>query len=124
MALFSNTGFMMLEKGLDATWYKAKIIQHNIANSNTPNYKAKNVEFGTILKEKCKCKYHVPKQEDDKIDLKVFVTEEPFTNQTLDENNVSIELEQAKLADAQYQYSTLVDKVNNEFNMIKSALQR
>lgn len=124
MALFNNTSFRMLEKGLDATWFKTNVIQHNLANSNTPNYKTKNVEFGVLLQEKCKCKYHVPEQEDDKIDLRVTVTEQPLTNQTLDENNVDVAAEQAKLADAQYQYSVLVDKVNNDFSMIRNALQR
>ncbi|MEG0614713.1 MAG: flagellar basal body rod protein FlgB [Oscillospiraceae bacterium] len=125
MALFNNVGFKMLEKGLDATWYKQKVIGQNIANANTPGYKAKQVNFESVLDQKCKCAYHLPKEErNGEIDLKVSVTSEPNTNQTIDENNVDAEKENVALADAQLQYSMLIDKANNEFSMIRTALQR
>ena len=130
MALFDNTSFNLLEKSLDATWLKQKVTLQNIANDSTPNYKAKTVEFGTILKEKCKCKYHISdpqdpfENSDSNIDLTARITEETGTTQTLDGNNVDMEKEQVALSDAQYQYSALLDKVNGEFSMMKSAIQK
>ena len=42
MELFSNT-FRVLEKSLDYSSAKQKVISQNIANVDTPNYKAKDV---------------------------------------------------------------------------------
>ena len=42
MELFSNT-FQVLEKSLDYSSTKQKVISQNIANVDTPNYKAKDV---------------------------------------------------------------------------------
>lgn len=124
MALFGNTSFRIMEQGLDNVWYKQKVISHNIANISTPNYKAKTVNFGAVLKEKCKCRYHDVPQEGSRLDMTVHVTEEPYTKQRLDGNNVDLEKEAAALSDAQYQYSSLIDKTINEFNMIRTAIQR
>ncbi len=130
MALFENTSFKLLQKGLDAAWYKQQVTLQNIANDSTPYYKAKSVEFSAVLKEKAKGKKlslsNVSYSDDieNPIDLKVTTTVERGTNQTLDENNVDMEKEQVDLADTQYLYDTLIDKINGEFSMIKSAIQR
>ena len=123
MGFMDNTSFSILQKSLDATWYKQKIISQNIANDSTPGYKAKTVNFGLVLKDKCKCSYH-PGEQESGIELTTTVTEEQNTQQTLDGNNVDIEKEATALADAQLQYSTLIDKMNNEFSMIRTAIQK
>lgn len=38
-----------LERGLNFSALKGKVISQNIANVDTPNYKAKNVDFKEIL---------------------------------------------------------------------------
>ncbi|TXK86460.1 flagellar basal body rod protein FlgB, partial [Parageobacillus sp. SY1] len=48
MSLFSRT-FMMLEQGLDYASLREKVIANNIANVDTPNYKAKEVRFRAEL---------------------------------------------------------------------------
>ena len=55
MGLFDGTVQKLSEQTLDAAWYKQQVISNNIANSSTPGYKAKSVEFGIILQEKCRC---------------------------------------------------------------------
>lgn len=128
MALFQNTPFKLMEQGLDAVWCKQKVISHNISNNDTPNYKAKNVDFGLVLaEEQCKCAYHSADQEREvkrPVSLRVVTTTDPDTNFTLDENNVNVETEAMKLVDAQYQYSALIDHMNNEFDMISAVLQK
>lgn len=131
MGLFDSVTHNLAEQALDATWYKQRVITNNIANSDTPDFKAKTVEFGIILKEKCKCKYHEgicedsfhPKN-DEPVRLTVTTTYETNTNQILDGNNVDMEKEQTALADAQYQYSTLMDYLNNNYAMIRSAISK
>lgn len=48
MTLFSRT-ITMLEQGLDYAALREKVIANNIANVDTPNYKAKDVRFRTEL---------------------------------------------------------------------------
>ena len=135
MGLFDSATMNLAEQALDATWYKQQVIRHNIANIDTPDYKAKTVEFGFILKQKCKCKYHEGIDHDkcfhgDHSDdgkpakLSVVTTYETDTNQILDGNNVDIEKEEGALADTQYQYSALMDYMNSRYSMIRSAISK
>jgi flagellar basal-body rod protein FlgB len=123
MGLFDNTATRLREQAMDACWYKQNVISHNISNVATPGYKAKTVNFGVILKEKRRGGLFA---DDDRPTLNVTVTTgyEPFTNQTLDENNVDIEKEQLALNDVKYQYAALIDHMNNSYAMTRSALSR
>ncbi len=131
MGLFDSVTHNLAEQALDATWYKQRVITNNIANCDTPDFKAKTVEFGLILKEKCKCKYHEGIKDgihhadnDEPLRLTVTTTYETNTNQILDGNNVDMEKEQTALADAQYQYGALTDYLNNNYAMIRKAVSK
>ena len=133
MGLFDSTTMNLAEQALDATWYKQRIISHNISNVDTPDFKAKTVEFGLILEQKCKCKYHEfidhechynSLKTNEPLKLSVVTTYETDTNQILDGNNVDMEKEQLALADAQYQYSALMDYMNSRYSMIRSAISK
>ncbi|MGN0552101.1 MAG: flagellar basal body rod protein FlgB [Oscillospiraceae bacterium] len=128
MGLFDNKIQKLSEETLDAAWYKQRVISNNIANVSTPDFKAKTVDFGLVLEEEmCKCKYHTPTDTDKekgKVSLKVSTTYETNTNQLLNGNNVDIEKEQLDLADVQYQYSALMDQMNNNYAMIRTAITK
>lgn len=136
MGLFDSVTHNLAEQAMDATWYKHRVITHNISNSDTPDYKAKTVDFGLILKEKCKCRYHggikdgmyhkgvSPFDENGHLRLTVTTSYETDTNQILDGNNVDMEKEQSALADTQYQYSALTDYLNNNYQMIRKAVSK
>lgn len=121
--MFDNTSFKLLEKGLDVTWYKQKVISQNIANDSTPGYKAKTVDFKAVINKECNSRKSIGEKKN-KVDYVMTVTEEPYTNQTLDGNNVDAEKEGVALADAQIQYETLIGKLKTDFGMIRTALQR
>lgn len=40
----------LLEKGLDAVWKKNEILAANLANADTPGYKARSVEFESVFR--------------------------------------------------------------------------
>ncbi len=123
MAILNNTGYRLIEQGLDATWMQQKIISQNIANADTPGYKAKTVSFKAVIEEKNeKMKSHIEQQ--NQINLKTIVTEEDGTNQIFDGNNIDAEKEMVSFADAQIRYDTLIQKMNSEFSMIRTALSR
>ncbi len=128
--MFDNAYMNLGEQLLDASWYKIQVISNNIANNDTDNFKAKSVDFRIALeKEKCKCKYHVKIEEEkksvrDKIELDVITSSQPDTVQTLNGNNVDMEKETMALADAQYQYSTMIDYMNSQYAMMRTALSK
>lgn len=134
MGLFDSNALNLAEQALDAVWYKQRVINHNISNSDTPDYKAKTVEFKLILDEMCKCKYHEgiyhqgchggTQKITDPPKLSVITTYETNTNQILDGNNVDMEKEQNALTNAQYQYSALTDYLNNNYSMIRKAISK
>ncbi len=41
----------LIEKGLDASWKKNEVIANNIANADTPGFKASHVEFESVFRE-------------------------------------------------------------------------
>ena len=51
--ILGNAG-MMTEKSLDYLWQKQKITMNNIANQNTPNFKAEYLTFEDELERKLK----------------------------------------------------------------------
>ena len=136
MGLFDSAAFVITEQGLDAAWYKQQVISHNIANISTPDYKAKTVNFGLVLKEKMKCPYHGHtscdhdafskenngSEESSKKAVWVTTTYETNTEQLLNGNNVDIEKEALDLADVQYQYGTMIDYMNSQYSMIRRAI--
>ncbi len=132
MGLFDSAAFKITEQGLDAAWYKQQVISHNIANVTTPDYKAKTVEFGLVLKERSKCKYHdnmgCPDdhtRDNEQTDpVWVNTTYETNTNQLLNGNNVDIEKEGLALVDVKYQYQTMIDYMNSQYAMIRTAIGR
>lgn len=133
MGLFDGAAFVITEQGLDAAWYKQQVISHNIANISTPDFKAKTVDFGLVLQNTAKCRYHdntsCPhdhnrSRENEKNGDVVWVntTYETNTDQLLNGNNVDIEKEALDLADVQFQYSTMIDYMNSQYAMIRTAI--
>ncbi|MBF0517371.1 MAG: hypothetical protein HQK97_09700 [Nitrospirae bacterium] len=44
-----DNGFINLEKMLDATTLRHRVLSSNIANSDTPHYKAKDIDFSSFF---------------------------------------------------------------------------
>ena len=99
MAILNNTSFRLLTQGMDAVWEKQKVISQNIANADTPGYKAKTVNFKTVLSQKCsRPEFHDDK--DNGINIETYITTQENSNQLLDGNNVNVDKEMIDLADA------------------------
>lgn len=131
MGLFDSAAFVLTEQGLDAAWYKQQVISHNIANITTPDFKAKTVSFGLVLKEKMKCPYHgytycphddLTAEEKKQDPVWVRTTYETNTSQLLNGNNVDIEKEGMELVDTRNQYNTMIDYLNSQYAMIRTAI--
>lgn len=120
MGLFDGAVFKIAEQGLDASWYQQRVISNNIANVDTPDFKAKTVSFGLVLDRVIHSK--IQDKQDDRLGVRIVETYETNTNQILDGNNVDIEKESSALVDAQYQYSTMIDYLNSRYRLIRTAI--
>ncbi|MDL2224987.1 flagellar basal body rod protein FlgB [Eubacteriales bacterium OttesenSCG-928-M02] len=128
--IFSQTKY--LENALDASSLRNQVIQNNIANAETPNFKASSVDFESTFQRallnqggfqnKQTREKHIAF--DTSIDnVKGTVYQHNNTTMKMDGNNVDIDYENAQLAKNQIYYSTLVQKLNSEFSRLRMAIR-
>lgn len=110
MKIYGSYSQKALEKGLDYLWQKQKVIQQNIANYDTPNYKTKGVTFSDVLEGAKNTKI----EENDKR-YKIQVYDTDGLSVRPDGNNVNLEKQNIDLYDSYAQYSYLTQKLSNEF---------
>jgi len=113
-----------LEKSLDAAWLRNDVISQNIANVDTPNYKRKEVLFEEFLNSEMK--YSRISNGKSRLqgsgDIKVIEDNKNYSYR-LDGNNVDIEREMAKLAENTLRYNTLIQRMNGQFNKIRTVIR-
>ena len=118
MALFDTTAFRITEQGLSILWQKQQVIAQNIANEDTPGYKAKSLEFSGVLRDKLRANGTVKKE----LNLAQRVVTDYATNDQGDTNNVNHDTQAAELAKAQIQYDALINQMNGNFARLRSAI--
>ncbi len=124
MKLFSNS-IQSLENALAYSSQKQKAISNNIANVDTPNYKAQEVNFkteldhATLQARRSDVRHFEFKRGSSNIELKTKAT----TSYNHNGNNVDIDKEMAEMAQNQIYYNVLVDRMNGKFNSLKEVLK-
>jgi len=124
MKLFSNS-IQSLENALAYSSLKQKAISNNIANVDTPNYKAQEVNFkteldhATLKARRSDIRHFEFKRGSSNIEL----TTKPTTSYNHNGNNVDIDKEMAEMAQNQIYYNVLVDRMNGKFNSLKEVLK-
>lgn len=117
-----------LGASLDAASTRNDIINNNIANVNTPNYKRKDIRFETELK------HAFARAGEDTVDARVknldleALTPEIYTDYEelsyrYDGNNVSIQNELAILAKNQTKYNGMMALLNQDFSQLMSVMK-
>lgn len=118
----------VLNKAANASFKRNEVISNNIANTDTPNYKRKDINFDEYLKQELKSGRGDLDKRVANLDLSnlnyTLYTDHGELDYRLDGNNVDEDTENAKLAQNQIKYYTLLDSMTQEFNRIKSVLQR
>ena len=97
-----NQPFSDLEKGIDFRVKRQSLISSNIANINTPNYRA----FDLIMNEKLK-------------DPKLVPTATPIKD---DGNSVDLDLEMTKITENQLMFSALSQMLSRRFEQLRSVI--
>ncbi|GEN54151.1 flagellar basal body rod protein FlgB [Halobacillus faecis] len=127
MTLFSST-FTSLENALDYSSAKNRAISNNIANVDTPGYKAKGVAFKDVLSQehsflqaKKTNERHLPFTNDSREPYRTFT--KTNTEYNHNGNNVDIDKEMNELAQNQIQYQALVDRMSGKFRSLESVIR-
>ncbi|MFA9558091.1 flagellar basal body rod protein FlgB [Evansella sp. AB-rgal1] len=130
MELLNNSTTRLLQTALNSSMVRQQAISHNIANIDTPNYKAKNVVFENELQQAV-ANQRVKAYRTDSRHLEfgghlnnmgTRVTERNNSQYNHNGNNVDIDLEMAELAKNQIYYNALIDRLNGRFNSIRTVL--
>ena len=131
MSVFADSiSSAALEKALSANWQKAQLISNNIANEDTPGYKARRMEFESYLRRELQNQSSnmrvtamTKRQKISRIStLRPYVYQDKSTVGRADGNNVNLDSEQMELARVQIQYQALRDKINSHYQALKYAI--
>ena len=124
--LFSNT-FRVLEKSLDYSSAKQKVISQNIANVDTPNYKAKDVvknSFQGALQASIEAyrtdSRHLNFNAD--TNSSTIVTQQNGTYNN-NGNSVDMDKEMTDLATNQIYYNAVTDRLSGKFSSLQNVIR-
>lgn len=119
----------ILQRALDGTWQKQRAISNNVANHETPGYKAINVNFedslekeieklgnGTPTKERIEEGINAIKKSE------INVYSDYSTSERADGNNVDMDLENIEMAKTQIQYQYLTRSMTDMFSRLRYAI--
>lgn len=104
-----------MEQSIDALWQKQKVISQNIANYDTPDYKAHKLTFREALEQE--------KQLNGGKRIKVDISTDETTSVRPDGNNVDLAKENLELYKTYLQSSYLYDKISGKFTSVKNVMQ-
>ena len=119
----------ILDKAADAANLRNELLTNNIANVSTPNYKRKDLDFESVLQGELAGEKNLSKavkkanQNLETLDAQVY-TDNASLSYRLDGNNVDINTEEARRAENQIKYQSVVDLMNQEFagyNTVRSS---
>ncbi len=127
--LFSGADLM--QKGMSVAWTRDHVIRHNIANHETPGFKAGEIDFETRFMRALNDndmrgvrthEAHIQIGGRDPMSVEPIARQQRGLSMRMDGNNVDIEAENTRLAQNSLQYNTLLYKLNSELSRIRLAI--
>jgi len=123
----------VLQKGLSVAWTRNAVIRNNIANIETPRFKASYVEFESHFKRALdESGFKAVRTHNKHLEFSSapgdFMSINPTIRQSRelsmrkDGNNVDIESENVRLAQNSIFYNTIVEKLNSEIRRLRMAI--
>jgi len=120
-----------LGRGLSASWKRNAVIRNNIANVETPGFKASYLEFESLLKRAAEEGGFVGTRTHEKHihigrtginDVRPMIFQSRELSMRADGNNVDIESENVRMAQNSLQYNTIMEKMNSEIRRLRMAI--
>jgi flagellar basal-body rod protein FlgB len=120
----------VMSRALDASSLRQKSISNNIANVDTPNYKATKVSFEEMLQKEFSSNFvgnrtdskHVAIGASGRIPTPVLSKDHTVLKNN--GNGVDLDYEMTELSKNTLWYNSLTYSINEEFNLLKTVIQR
>ncbi|MBT2756021.1 flagellar basal body rod protein FlgB [Mesobacillus foraminis] len=127
MSLFSGT-ISNLESAMNYSSMKQKVISQNIANVDTPNYKAKDVSFRSSLQMAVNAQFEGRRTDSRHFNFQgnagsgaaVKIRNAAYNHNG---NGVDMDKEMADLATNQIYYNALTERINGKFNTLQTVIK-
>lgn len=123
--IFGNT-LSLTQKSLDYLWQKQTVSLNNIANNDTPGFKAKYITFEDHLKKNLEAagkttvgSRRVLASGIARSNVRVHETTDAAR---MDGNNVQVEAENTELARSFLQYQAQIQSINSDISCLKIAI--
>jgi len=121
----------VMQKSLSASWTRNAVIRNNIANIETPRFKASVVEFESLMARAIHegrfigARTHEGHREFGSANLNAIeprIVQSRALSMRLDGNNVDIESENVRMAQNSPFYNTVMEKLNSEIRRLRMAI--
>lgn len=119
---------LMMEKSMGFLWTKQAAVLDNIANVETPNYKAKLVTFEDSLRERLETAAKSSTNKTGKAVRDILTNEEvdvfePQEVTRMDENGINITEESVELVRNSYQLQYVMQSISTDLSVLRSAVR-
>jgi flagellar basal-body rod protein FlgB len=125
-----------MRMGLDLTWKRMEVTGHNIANINTPHYKAQKLEFENLLLAKInesrpRLYAHEMRYTSEQLHerrmrelaaIRPGIYTDEVTETRIDGNNVDIDFEFLQLSKQRIHYDYLVQRIAGAYSSLRHAI--
>jgi len=131
MTIFDRT-IGLLERAMDLRGARQRVIASNVANEETPGYRAKELQFKEALSQATKGTTMVQVRSThsrhivlggEGVQARGRVTEVPTADLPLDANSVNLDTEMAKLSDNAMHYNTAATVTSMRIRQLLSAIR-
>jgi flagellar basal-body rod protein FlgB len=125
MNLIFGNNISMAEKTLDYLWSKQKVTLNNIANGETPGYKAQYVTFEDELRKRLMAGKTGTSQDISNIigNSRHFIRNTDNESARMDGNNVNTDVENVELARTTLQYQYELNALNSEISRLRTIIK-
>lgn len=122
--------FQVLEKGLEASDIRQRVLANNVANVDTPDFKRSDVDFEAVFnamldEEKIlPLKMTVPKHLPGAVrDNGLGIVTDDTVSLRIDNNNVDIDREMANVAENGYYHNSLTRAISDQLGLFRTVLK-
>lgn len=121
MAAISN----IMQRVLDSSWFRHEILAGNVANSETPGYKAKRLNFEDYLKQEIKPRMVMATTNPLHVQASnqhTMAISQDRSSVTPDGNSVDIDKEMAEVSANALYYTAISRQLASQFSLLRKAI--
>ena len=125
MNFLSSNSDLMMEKAMNFLWTKQAAILDNIANAETPNYRAKVVTFEESLKEKLEAAQNTTKPKHSVrsvLENADYFVQEQLEVTRMDDNGVNVTEQSAEMIRNAYQLQYVMSSISSDLTRLQKAI--